>query len=179
MIGAAYCATMAQYNAWQNNQLFRVLDALDEAELTADRGGGYGCTLGTLSHLLWGDQMWMARFDGGVGATVGMPESRDLFATLAGWRAARSDMDARIIRWADGLEDADLERDMTWFSAAMGCDITKPVGMLVTHMFNHQTHHRGQIHGMLTAGGTQAPVSDLFFMPDFPISDDVSKPDEE
>lgn len=139
---------------------------MDADDLTKNRGAFFGSILGTLNHLVWGDQIWMSRFDGGDGPTVGHPESLELFGKLKDWLAVRTQMDTRIKLWADGLKDEDLQQDMTWFSGALGCDVTKPLGLLVTGMFNHQTHHRGQIHAMLTAAESQAPVTDLFYMPD-------------
>ena len=166
MIDREYCVIMARYNLWQNNQLHVFLNVMDVDELSQDRGAFFGSILGTLNHLIWGDQIWMSRFDGGDGPAVGIPESIGMHATLDEWRKARTGMDARILHWAGGVNDEDLQRDMTWFSGAMGCEVTRNAGLLATHFFNHQTHHRGQIHAMLTASGSKAPVTDLFFMPD-------------
>lgn len=166
MIARDYCVTMARYNAWQNRQLGGVLAALPEAELNRDRKAFFGSILGTVNHLLWGDMIWMARFDGGRAPDRGIPDSADLCQTLDDWSAERARMDGRIRRWADGLTDAALSRDLTWFSGAAGRQVTRPVALCVAHMFNHQTHHRGQVHAMLTAAGSPAPVSDLFLMPE-------------
>ena len=75
-------------------------------------------------------------------------------------------MDGRIRLWADKVPSVALAGDMTFFSSVLNREVTKPVAPMVLHMFNHQTHHRGQIHAMLTAAGVGAPVSDLFFMPE-------------
>jgi uncharacterized damage-inducible protein DinB len=75
-------------------------------------------------------------------------------------------MDARILRWAEGLNAVDLKGDLRWYSGALGCDMVKSIDLCITHFFNHQTHHRGQIHAMLTAAGATAPVTDLFIMPE-------------
>jgi uncharacterized damage-inducible protein DinB len=75
-------------------------------------------------------------------------------------------MDGRILLWAEKMQALDLLGDLRWFSGVMGREVTRPKGALIMHMFNHQTHHRGQIHAMLTAAGVRAPVSDLFFMPE-------------
>jgi uncharacterized damage-inducible protein DinB len=74
-------------------------------------------------------------------------------------------VDARISAWADQLGDSRLTGEFTWYSAAAERDVTKSYEQCVIHMFNHQTHHRGQLHQMLTELGSQAPVSDLVFMP--------------
>ena len=166
MITGDWVRMMARYNAWQTGQLLDGLDGMSEADLRADRGAFFGSILGTLNHLLWGDGMWMARFDGGPAPAGRIADSTGLHPGLDGWRAARLSMDGRIIDWATGLQDGDLAGALTWFSGATGREVSKPLAECVTHMFNHQTHHRGQVHAMLTAAGAKAPVSDLVFMPE-------------
>ena len=166
MIDRDYCVMMARYNAWQNRQLTDLLEALAATDLTRDRGAFFGSILGTINHLLWGDQIWMSRFDGGAAPTAGIPESAGMLPTLGTWDAERFRMDGRIRRWAQALNNVDLQGDLTWYSGAMGREVTRPLALCVVHMFNHQTHHRGQVHAMLTAAGSSAPVSDLFFMPE-------------
>jgi uncharacterized damage-inducible protein DinB len=67
--------------------------------------------------------------------------------------------------WADRLEAAALAGELTWFSGAIGAEVRKPRWLLVTHMFNHQTHHRGQVHCMLTQAGGRPRDTDLPLMP--------------
>ena len=166
MIAPRYVQTMARYNSWQNDQLMPVLTAMRAAELAADRGGFFGGILATANHLLWGDTLWMSRFDPSVTAPAqGIAESVDLHLTVDSWAADRFRLDGKIRFWADGLRAVDLNGDLTWFSGAAGREITAPLETTITHFFNHQTHHRGQIHAMLTAAGQKAPVSDLFLMP--------------
>lgn len=166
MIDRDHCVMMARYNAWQNKQLSGFLEVLDPAELSKDCGSFFGSIQQTLNHLMWGDQIWMSRFDGGEGPKLSHPESLELFGDLKDWQAARIEMDIRIRAWADALKDVELQQDMTWVSGLNKQKMNRPLAMLVTHFFNHQTHHRGQIHAMLTAAGSDAPVSDLFYMPD-------------
>ena len=157
---------MAQYNAWQNIQLTPFLNALPDAEFSRDRGAFFGSIKATLNHLLWGDTIWMSRFDGGAAPSVGIPESSNYAPDLATWIAMRGETDARIQTWANGLQDSDLAGDLTWYSGAAGAEMTKSRALCVMQLFNHQTHHRGQVHAMLTATGSKAPVSDLPFMPE-------------
>ena len=166
MIDAGFCVVMARYNAWQNNQLLDCLEPMSPAELTRDRGAFFGSILGTLNHLLWGDQLWMSRFDGGPGPDVGIPESVNTHPTLASWSADRFRTDGRIRLWAEGLDTLDLTGELSWYSRAVAAQVTQPKALCVQHFFNHQTHHRGQVHAMITATGRKAPVSDLAFMPE-------------
>ncbi|MFD3189644.1 DinB family protein [Sedimentitalea sp. HM32M-2] len=166
MIGPDYCGMMARYNAWQNGQLAQLLMPLTPQELRRDRGGFFGSILGTLDHILWGDQMWMSRFDGGPAPEGGIKDSTDRNLTLDAWSAARFRMDGRIRLWAGKVKAIDLAGPLTWYSGAAGRQVSRPLAQCVVHMFNHQTHHRGQVHAMMTAAGLTAPVSDLAFMPE-------------
>ena len=166
MIDAGYCLVMARYNAWQNKQLKQAMAGLDAGQLTEDRGAFFGSILATANHLLWGDLLWMSRFDGGAAPEGDIPTGTALCASFAEWDLARFRADSRILSWAEGLHAVDLTGELSWFSSALGREVSRPRSLCITHMFNHQTHHRGQIHAMLTATGAKAPVSDLAFMPD-------------
>ena len=161
-----YCLTMARYNAWQNKQLRAAIGELSEAELHRDRGAFFGSILATANHLLWGDLLWMARFEGKPGPGGSIETSTDLTPTGAAWAAERYRADARILYWAERLHAVDLAGTLTWRSGALGREVTRPRDLCIAHFFNHQTHHRGQIHAMLTDAGATAPVSDLFAMPE-------------
>ena len=166
MIDADYVRVMARYNAWQNKQLTEFLEAMPEPEVRRDRGAFFGSILGTLNHLLWGDMMWMSRFDGGEPPTHPMGETPNLCPTSAAWSAERFRMDGRILQWSDAVDNVDLQGDLRWYSGVKKAEVSRPVAVCVMGMFNHQTHHRGQVHAMLTAAGSKAPVTDLFLMPE-------------
>ncbi len=166
MIDPSYVRMMARYNSWQNNQLMSIIELMPKDELVKERRAFFGSILGTANHLLWGDTVWMSRFDPSVRPPKGgIAESVALWPTAGAWTADRFRMDGKIRFWAEGLRALDLKGDLTWFSGALQKQMTVSVSEAVVHMFNHQTHHRGQIHAMLTAAGQQAPVSDLFIMP--------------
>lgn len=157
---------MAAYNTWQNKSVRRCVDALSEAELAKDRGVFFGSLQATLNHLLWGDLLWMSRFDGGPEPSIEIASSTSVTPTVAEWAAERVITDARIEEWARGLHALDLTGDLTWFSGTLNAEIAMPKAICVTHFFNHQTHHRGQIHAMLTAAGQSPDRTDLVFMPE-------------
>jgi len=165
MITPAYVRTMAAYNRWQNENLYGAADGLSEVERNAPRGAFFGSIHGTLNHLLWGDQTWMSRFAGmPTPKAKGIRDSIAMYEDWAELRSARKAFDETIVGWADGLEAAWLEGDLTWFSGAAGREVTKPKGLLVAHMFNHQTHHRGQVHCLLTQCGVKPGDTDMPFM---------------
>ncbi len=172
MITGAYAREMSRYNQWQNSQLLEFLQALTSEELTRERGAFFGSILGTANHLLWGDWIWMSRFDKGPGPESnihrkggGIHESVYLCPDLASWLSLRKTVDTRIADWANALGDDLITGPFTWYSAAKEGDITLPYAQCIMHFFNHQTHHRGQLHKMLTETGSEAPVSDLVFLP--------------
>lgn len=166
MISVDYVRTMARYNRWQNNGLVSILEGMPPAELDRDRGAFFGSIRATLNHLLWGDRIWMSRIDGWVAPQGGIAESVRLTPTLAAWKADRQRADAKFVHWAETLRPARLRSTLRWHSGALGREVEKPLALCVAHMFNHQTHHRGQVHAMLTAAGQTPQASDLFAMPD-------------
>lgn len=167
MITPEYCVAMARYNRWQNRGLVAAADSLDPAAREADRGAFFGSIAATLSHLLWGDLVWMARFDGGPRPAGSIAESPALFPDWGDFRRERAATDARIIDWATMLGPGGLDGDLFWYSAALGRKVQKSKALCVVHLFNHQTHHRGQVHAMLTAAGARPGDTDLFIMPEW------------
>lgn len=164
MIDAAYIATMARYNSWQNESLYGAAATLDDDVRRADRGAFFGSIHGTLNHILWGDRMWMHRFAGTPEPTCGIAESPAMTADWDILCADRRAFDTVIEDWAAALDPAWLAGDLTWYSVAVKREITGPKALLVAHMFNHQTHHRGQVHAMLTAAGARPDNTDLMLL---------------
>ncbi len=166
MITAEYCRMMARYNRWQNNGIRDVVRTMGEDDLTKDRGAFFGSIFRTLNHLLWGDQLWLMRFGVGGGPAVDADKHDQLTDNIAEWDRLRFITDGQIMEWAGGLHAVDLAGDMEWRSALFDKTLTQPIGLCVTHFFNHQTHHRGQVHAMLTAAGQVLPDTDLTLMPE-------------
>jgi uncharacterized damage-inducible protein DinB len=164
MIDTAYVQRMARYNRWQNENLYGVADTLSDDERRRERGAFFGSIQGTLSHLLWGDLMWMSRFAGTPKPAVGIKESPALYADWAALKRERDAVDKAIIIWADELDPDWLAGDLTWFSGAVNRELKRPIPTLVMHFFNHQTHHRGQVHCLLTQAGGKPSDTDLMLM---------------
>lgn len=161
-----YCRMMARYNAWQNEGLRRMLPTMEDAALRAPRGAFFGSILATVNHILWADRVWLARLTGGERPPGGIAESVGLTPTAAAWGAERFRTDGAITLWAERVDAVALVGDLVWSSALTGREERRPVALCVMHMFNHQTHHRGQVHAMLTAAGMSPGPTDLFLMPD-------------
>jgi uncharacterized damage-inducible protein DinB len=166
MIDRAYVQRMARYNRWQNENLYGTADRLSDDERRCERGAFFGSIHKTLNHLLWGDHAWMARFTDLPKPEVGIPGSVAVHESWDELKAERAAFDQRILAWADKVDDNWLASDLTYFSGATGREWTRPRWMLVTHLFNHQTHHRGQVHCMLTQAGVKPSDTDLPFLPD-------------
>jgi uncharacterized damage-inducible protein DinB len=164
MITPAYIRTMAEYNAEMNRRLYAAAARLSDAERRLPRGAFWGSIHGTFNHLLWGDQQWMSRFDNWPKPEVAIKQSAGVIDDFEVLRDMREKADADISRWAAQVEKAWLAEDLVWFSGAAGREVRAPKRLLVTHFFNHQTHHRGQVHAMLTAAGQQTGDTDLFLL---------------
>jgi uncharacterized damage-inducible protein DinB len=164
MITPAYCRTMAAYNAEMNRRLYGAADRLSDAERRADKGAFWHSIHGTLVHILWGDSQWMSRFADWPRPATPIRESDHFVEDWAELRLARATADADIAGWADRVDEAWLARDLTWFSGAAGREVSASKRLLVAHFFNHQTHHRGQAHALISAAGEQTGDTDLFLV---------------
>lgn len=165
MITPEYAQTLARYAHWQNESVFGAAESLSDAERREDRGAFFGSIHETLNHLLWGDQIWMHRFAGTPAPKS--PTIPDSTAQIDDWvelRQERMAFDRQISNWADNLSADWLAGTMTWYSVAANREISAPHALLVTHMFNHQTHHRGQANAMLTAAGATPDDTDLMLL---------------
>ena len=168
VIDPAYAQRMARYNAWMNDKLYAACEALSDEERKADRGAFFKSIHSTLNHLLWGDSMWLARFTKGTALEMAAPKTGigvDLHEDWNALNAARVAMDADIIAWAATLDTDWLRSDFSWYSGLTKSTRTKPAWLLVTHLFNHQTHHRGQVTTLLSQRGIDPGETDLMLMP--------------
>jgi uncharacterized damage-inducible protein DinB len=155
---------MALYNEWQNRSLYAAANRLSDAERRLDRGAFFNSIHSTLNHILWADAMWMSRVSDAPRLDVAISDSGHFHDEWETLKRERGAMDERLIAWADGLDDAWLAEDLRWLPATRPTAMTRPRWQVVAHMFNHQTHHRGQAHAMLTAAGAQPEPTDLVLL---------------
>lgn len=156
---------MARYNMWQNGWILDACGSLDAAVLERDGGAFFGSIGRTLRHVLWADAVWMSRFGAATPPDPGARDGSHQIGDWPGFAAARRAMDARILDWA---ARARCDGDIAWHSGSLGTEVTQPRAVIFTHFFNHQTHHRGQVHALLTAAGVKTDDTDLVFMSDQP-----------
>ena len=152
-------AALARYNAWANHRLYAAAVALPDDQYRADRGAFFKSVHGTLNHLLVTDRLWMFRFTG-QGASVNQLDAI-VYDDLASLHGARQTEDTRIISYVDGLDATALAGTFRYTRASTPERFEQDLEPALDHLFNHQTHHRGQIHSILTGLGVAAPPLDL------------------
>jgi uncharacterized damage-inducible protein DinB len=156
---------MAEYNQWMNDKLYGVCAEMSEEERRRDLGAFFRSLHGTLNHLMYGDLAWMARFKGRT-SKVSDP-AEELYASFTELRAARRELDQEIIEWVETLTSDRLREEMEYTSSIDGKTRIIPAWCLVTHMFNHQTHHRGQLTTLIKQLGYEPGVTDIPWLPRF------------
>lgn len=162
---------LAEYNRWFNGRLYAACEQLSDEERKRDRGAFFGSIHGTLNHVVWGDQLWLKRFaaqaedfaalggqlldlpDGSVHATV-------LYADWAALRAKREQLDAAIEVWVRDMPPGFPLQTMR-YANSKGVRREHPAWKALTHFFNHQTHHRGQVTALLAQAGIDPGMTDL------------------
>lgn len=164
MISPDHAQLMARYNTWQNQSIYGAASSVPSAELHLDRGAFFGSIFAILSHIYWADQLWLERFSHAERTVGDMASSTCQASTFKDLQAKRTKFDAKIESWAGGLTQKVLAAEFSWVSGLAGAPLKRPFWVNVTHFFNHQTHHRGQVHAMLTALGASPQDTDLIFM---------------
>ena len=150
---------LADYNAWVNRRLYDAAAKLSDTDYRTDHGAFFGSLHGTLNHLLVGDRIWMQRFTGKGEAPARLDDI--LYEDFAGLREARQREDRRIIDYISALSEADLDGTLRYRTTRSPAEIEQELMPLLLHFFNHQTHHRGQAHSILTRLNGEAPSFDL------------------
>ncbi len=157
----AHFRSMARNNAWANARLLGACAALDPAAFAAPRPGFFPSLKATLNHILAVDRYYLDALEaGGRGRSVhDAPENAEP-AALARAQAAQ---DARLAAFCGGLDAAALAREVATDRGARGVWMER-TDALLAHLFQHQIHHRGQAHAMLSHAGVAPPQLDDFFL---------------
>ena len=155
-------ATLARYNVWATRRLLEHVDALPEADYRRDAGLFFKSVHGTLNHILVAEHgLWRRRFAEGASPKLALdaelePDRARLRERLIDGAAAWPPL---IASWPEERFDGTLE-----YTATDGNARRLPFAAALTHVFNHGTHHRGQITAAVTALGRPCPELDLVWM---------------
>ena len=151
----------AAYNAWANRRLYDAASELTDEEFRRDVGAFFGSLIGTLNHLVAADRIWMKRFtgEGDPPASLGSIIEPDLTKL----RALREAEDRRIIDWIGGLSPEAIAGRFTYMTVTDMRTVSQRLSPALDHFFNHQTHHRGQAHMILTVLGRPSVPLDLVY----------------
>lgn len=165
MIDRKYCQQLARYNQWMKQRLYAVCAEIPDKERKANRGAFFNSIHATLSHIMYGDLAFLSRF---TGEPAEVPQlGKIIHEDFERLQKSRTELDQRIIHWAGTLTSDWLALETTYISKVDGKQRTVPNWLLVTHMFNHETHHSGQITTLLSQMGLDMGTTDLPFMPGF------------
>lgn len=160
---------LSSYNQQMNRKLYGAADRLSDEERKRDRGAFFGSIHATFNHLLLADRIWMLRLTGddarfGLRDEAGQPLrvqslAQQLFADYATLRQERERTDRDIVDYVAALTETDLTQEMTYTRGQT--QVVHVRWWALTHFFNHQTHHRGQITTLLTQAGVDVGVTDF------------------
>jgi uncharacterized damage-inducible protein DinB len=163
----AHFRRMAAYNRWANERLYEAVGRLPPASFTAPRVGFFPSLQKTLNHILVGDTIWLGRLDG-KGAPGVTRLDQILHPEFADLQQARQTLDQRIVAFVEGLAEQRIGEVLS-YKTTTGVAQETPIDQVLTHLFNHQAHHRGQAHAMLSSTEVAPPPLDLiYFLRDHP-----------
>lgn len=161
---------LAHYNKWANVRIYDAAAALDREDYYADRRAFFRSVHGTLNHILAIDKLWFGRFTG----NAYVPPSLDVIIhdSLTDLRGARDTFDDHIIDVVGAMDDNLISGVFRW-TTMEGQPYTSTLDRCLTQIFNHQTHHRGQVHTLLSQLTGHAPPLDFFLC----MNDDFNEKD--
>ncbi|MEQ3725444.1 DinB family protein [Alcanivorax sp.] len=161
---------LADYNQWMNARLYGAAVTMPDAMRQEDRGAFFGSIEGTLNHLVVADTLWLKRFalhpacidSLAPMAILPTPSALDVPArdTFPELHMHRLWLDQKIMDWCGALREADLDYLLSYRNSK-GVAARRRFGSLLTHFFNHQTHHRGQVTTLMSQAGVDVGVTDL------------------
>jgi uncharacterized damage-inducible protein DinB len=160
MDGVLPYRAMAYNNGWANHRLLAACARLSQADFVAPRNGFFPSLRATLNHILIIDRFYVDAMEGGTLGPAAWAD-REPCETAIMLRDAQSELDRRLIAVVERLGLADLNRVV---DIHRGDHIQRErIDRLLLHLFQHQIHHRGQAHAMLSATDVPPPQLDEFF----------------
>ncbi|HEU5073192.1 MAG TPA: DinB family protein [Polyangiaceae bacterium] len=168
MTSPEWLGALARYNRWMNDKLYRLAATLGDDARKRDAGAFFKSIHGTFNHILLADRVWLARFtgatvqDGFMGPGGIRSLDQELYADFEQLRRQRALTDDELSAWVATLTHEQLAAPLVYMRSGQKQEF--PLWWAVTHVFNHQTHHRGQITTLLTQQGCDPGSTDLVAM---------------
>lgn len=163
MCDGSYYQLMAQYNLWMNQKIYTICSNIPDQKRKQDLGAFFKSVHGTLNHLLYGDKAWMGRFTKEPFSVNAI--AQELYCDFDALKAEREKTDEEILEWSKHLDPKWLSQEFEYTSNVDNKRRVLPTWVLVTHMFNHQTHHRGQVTTLIKQLGYDPGVTDIPWLP--------------
>lgn len=154
---------LTEYNRWMNGQLYAVCTTIPDEERKRDMGAFFRSIHGTFNHLLLADRVWLGRLTGTPYRVDSL--AQELYADFEILRQEREKEDRRLTAWVEQLEGRDLDRVISYTSIMNKQPRRFRIELILTHLFHHQTHHRGQVTTLISQLGHDFGETDLAFMP--------------
>jgi len=158
-----YFKMMSRYNRWMNEKLYDVCDTMPDELRREDKGAFFKSVHGILNHLLLTDRAWLGRFTQQPFAVQSLDQ--ELYHDWNELKAERIKTDDAIDEWLASLTDEQLRLPLTFTSMSNPEERTFPLWLAAAHLFNHQTHHRGQLTTLMEQLGYDSGVTDLPLVP--------------
>ncbi|OOG22641.1 damage-inducible protein DinB [Thioalkalivibrio denitrificans] len=154
---------MSHHNRWMNEKLYAVCASMSDDERRRDMAAFFRSIHGTFNHLLLVDRLWLGRMTGTPFSLESLDQ--ELYADFATLARERVEKDAAIAALVATLDPVRLAEPVTYTSFLKRESVTLPLGLILIHLFHHQTHHRGQITTLISQLGYDFGDTDLIYMP--------------
>jgi uncharacterized damage-inducible protein DinB len=157
-----YFRTLSRYNRWMNEKMYAVCSTIPDETRRADRGAFFKSVHGTLNHILLADRLWLGRFLQQPFAVESL--AQELYHDWDELCRERQQTDDSIERWVNALTQEQIAVPISYTSIVNPETRTYPLWITMTHFFNHQTHHRGQLTTLMEQMGYDSGITDLIWM---------------
>lgn len=154
-----YFLQLAKYNQWANDLIYSACSQLSTKEYFKTRPSFFKSIHGTLNHIMVGDLVWLSRL--GYETNQVTKLSQELFPTLDSLWLKRKELDNKILDFVSKLAEIDLKKELQYQSLSLNESFKTEMPTILGHVFNHQTHHRGQVHDQLSQTEIAPPSLDL------------------
>jgi uncharacterized damage-inducible protein DinB len=158
-----YLRRLAQYNRWMNEKLYAICETMTDEERKRDRGAPFRSIHGVLNHLLLADRVWLGRYSGNPFPATALDQ--ELYSSFDELKRERAITDAAIEAWLETFDEEKLAGNLTFTGMSNPVERTVPNWTVVQHVFNHQTHHRGQLTALIEQAGYDCGVTDIMMLP--------------